>query len=63
MNIISAKKRRTDRDFAVLLHYADFNVLCTSLYNLQKTLDGEFDALLAREVIFVVLFEEFAHGL
>jgi hypothetical protein len=32
------------------------------LYNLQKTFDGELDALVPREVILVVLFEEFAYG-
>jgi hypothetical protein len=56
------RRGNTNGDFAVSLHDADLNVLGASLYNLQKTLHGELDALIARQIVFVVLFEEFADG-
>lgn len=56
------KGQETHSNLPITLHNADLDILGTRLYDLQKTLDGEFDALFACEVVFVVLFEEFADG-
>ena len=39
-------------------HDADFNILGTSLYNLQETLDGELDSLFSCHIILMIFFQE-----
>lgn len=46
------------RDLSITFHNTDLNVFCAGLHNLQKTLYCEFDALIARHVIFVILLQE-----
>lgn len=53
----------THRDFAVTLHNTDFDVLRTSLDDLEQTLYGKFDGVLAIQVIFMVLLQELPYGL
>ena len=52
----------THRDFSVTLHHADFNVLGAGLNNFKQALDREFDGLIARHVVPMVLLQELSDG-
>lgn len=43
--------------------YFTKRTLCTRLYHLQQTLDGQLDRLFLVHGVFVVLFEKLSHSL
>jgi hypothetical protein len=53
---------RTHRDFSITFHNTDFDVFCTGLHDLQKALNCELDTLVARHIVFVILFQEFPNS-
>ena len=53
----------THCDLSIALHDADLDILRASLHNLKQTLHGQFDGVVSREIVFVVLLEELADGL
>lgn len=46
----------THGNLSVAFHNADLDVFRTGLHNLKKALYSEFDTLVTRHVIFVILF-------
>ena len=52
----------THGDLAVALHDVDLDVLGARLNDFEQALDRELDGLVPRQVVLVVLFEEFADG-
>jgi hypothetical protein len=53
----------TYRDLSVTLHHGDLNVLCSSLYDFEQTLDGQPNRIVPRLVLLVVLFQKLSDGL
>lgn len=51
------------RDFAIALHDADLDILCSSLHDLEQALHSQLDGILSRHVVFVILLKELANGL
>ena len=46
----------------IALHDANLDILRACLYNFQQTLYSQLDTLLARQIVFVILFQEFTDG-
>jgi hypothetical protein len=58
----AATEEDTHCDFSIALHHADLDILRACLYNLKQALYSQLDTLLPRQIVFVVLLQEFTDG-